>query len=56
MLLWLGESSGVDKKSILLAKRRAILAPRNFTSQSAAFRKVIPWGVIDEQLAEHSAR
>ena len=56
MLLWLGESSGVKKETISRAKEAALSSARNFGSQSAAIRKVIPWDAIEVELVRHVAR
>jgi hypothetical protein len=54
MLLWLAESVGISRKTLLAARRSALKAPRNLGSQCAALRSAIPWALIEASLLSPS--
>ena len=55
MLIWLAESLGVPKARVAEARRAALAAGKNFASQCAAIRKVIPWKRIADRLGSRAA-
>jgi hypothetical protein len=50
MVLWLGEASGVDKKTVEKARRAALRAKGSMGPQCKAIRQIIPWSVIESRL------
>jgi hypothetical protein len=47
MVLWLGETSGIQKRKVLEARRAALSTAPSLPALSAAIRKVIPWEMIE---------
>jgi hypothetical protein len=50
MVLWLGEAAGISRAKVSEAKRAALSVTRAYSSQCAAIRKIIPWGMIEARL------
>lgn len=51
-LLWLAEASGVSPKLLILGRDAMQRAGERPASQCAAFRKVVPWKVVDEAIKQ----
>jgi hypothetical protein len=51
MVLWLGEASGISPILVRKAKKAALSAKPTLPAQSAAIRRVIPWGVIEDAIS-----
>jgi hypothetical protein len=54
MVLWLGEASGIPKRTVLEAKRNALSAHPSNAAQCAVIRRIIPWEAIEALLGKHS--
>jgi hypothetical protein len=52
MVLWLGEASGVPRTTVVKPKQAALSASPVFAAQSAAIRRVIPWGLNEARLGK----
>jgi hypothetical protein len=50
MVLWLGEAFGVSPILVRKGKKAAFGAQPTLPAQSAAIRRVIPWGLIEETI------
>jgi hypothetical protein len=50
MILWLAEAAGVPTATIVKAKQAALATGPFLAAQSAAIRKIIPWGLIELRL------
>lgn len=47
MVLWLVEAAGVPRATVTKAKHAALSANPHLSSQSAAIRRIVPWGMIE---------
>lgn len=54
MVFWLAEASGVPDRRLLAAFECAVQAEANCARQTAAIRKVIPWGRVHAELEQSS--
>lgn len=55
MLVWLAEASGVDSDAVTAGCAAIIAAPPRATSRCAAFRKIVPWEIVEAHLHHKSA-
>ena len=50
MLLWLGETSGIDTKLVKKARAAATKMDGTFSSKCGVIREAISWGSVEERL------
>jgi hypothetical protein len=55
MVLWLGEASGIPKRTVIQAKQGALSALPSNAAQCAVIRKIIPWEVIEVLIGKRSS-
>jgi hypothetical protein len=55
MVLWLGEASGIPKRTVVEAKQGALSALPSNAAQCAVIRKIIPWEAIEVLLGKRSS-